>query len=212
MKTAPGVLKSEIFDPKNPSQEAEDYIERVAKRGVSREEAIKRIERWSKGQQEDEIKTRPFLEKYGIKTEDQLFSSSIQWVLNNKDMHTTCIAMRDFDLLEKVIPLSGTKLSHSNSEFLKDYGKVYNNRYCRQACNECNSKCPYNLPVSTIMRYVYYYEKQGHEKFAMGRYAKLNGKDASLCETCDALCANACPHNVNIQANLVNAHSMLTLA
>ena len=63
MKTAPGVIKAEIFDPDNPSKDAEDYIERVAKRGVSRAEAIKRIERWSKGQQEDEIKTKPFLEK-----------------------------------------------------------------------------------------------------------------------------------------------------
>ncbi|MCK5033136.1 MAG: aldo/keto reductase [Calditrichia bacterium] len=211
MKTAPGVLKSEIFDPKNPSQEAEDYIERVAKRGVSREEAIKRIERWSKGQQEDEIKTRPFLEKYGIKTEDQLFSSSIQWVLNNKDMHTTCIAMRDFDLLDKVIPLSGTKLSHSNSEFLKNYGKIFNNQYCRHACSDCFTACPHGIPVSTIMRYAAYYQRQGREKLAMQKYARLGGKDASLCETCDAFCLNSCPHNVNIQANLVNAHSLLTM-
>ncbi|MFC2088852.1 aldo/keto reductase, partial [Calditrichota bacterium] len=211
MKTAPGVIKAEIFDPKNPSKDAEDYIERVAKRGVSREDALKRLERWAKEQQEDEIKTKPFLEKHAIKTEDQLFKSSIQWVLNNKDMQTVCIAMRDYDLCDKVIPLSGTKLSHSNSDFLKDYGKVFNNRYCRQACNECNSKCPYSLPVSTIMRYAYYYEYQGHQKFAMQRYSKLNGKDASLCESCNAECANACPHNVNIQASLVKAHSMLTM-
>ena len=211
MKTAPGVIKAEIFDAANPSKEAEDYIERVAKRGVSREDAIKRLERWSNEERENELKTKPFIDKYGIKTEDQLFTSSIQWVLNNKDMHTACIAMRDFDLLDKVIPLSGTKLSHSNSEFLKDYGKAFNNRYCRQACNECNSGCPYNLPVSTIMRYVYYYEKQGHQKFAMGRYAKLDGKDASLCETCNAVCNNACPHAVDIQANMVKAHSLLTM-
>jgi predicted aldo/keto reductase-like oxidoreductase len=212
MKTAPGVIKAEIFDPENPDQEAEDYISRVAKQGVSREDAIKRIIRWSKRQQESEVKTKPFLEKYGIKTEDQLFTSSIQWVLNNKDMHTTCIAMRDFDLLEKVIPLSGTKLSHSNKEFLKDYGKVFNNRFCRQACNECNSQCPHNLPVSTIMRYVYYYEHQGHQKFAMQRYSKLNGKDANLCENCDANCKDACPHKFDIQASMVRAHSLLTIA
>ena len=173
---------------------------------------MKRLERWSKSQREDEIKTKPFLNKYGIKTEDQLFTSSIKWVLNNKDMHTACIAMRDFDLLEKVISLSGTKLTHSNSEFLKDYGKIFNNHYCRQACNECNSSCPYNLPVSTIMRYVNYFEKQGHEKFAMGRYAKLNGKDGSLCETCDVQCKNSCPYQVDIQASMVKAHSLLTLA
>ncbi len=212
MKTAPGVIMAETFDPDNPSKDAEDYIERVAKRGVSRADAIKRIEHWSKEQQEDEIKTKPFLEKYGIKTEDQLYNSSIQWILNNTDMQTICLAMRDFDMIDKVVPLSGTRLTHSNSKFLKDYGKVFNSRYCRQACNECNSECPYNLPVSTIMRYVYYYEKQGDQKFAMGRYAKLGGNDASLCETCDAQCNNACPHAIDIQASMVKAHSLLTLA
>lgn len=212
MKTAPGVIKAEIFDPENPSKEAEDYIERVAKRGVSREEAIKRIQHWSKQQQEDEVKTKPFLEKYGIKTDEQLYNASIQWILNNKDMQTICLALRDFDIIDRVIPLSGTKLSHSNSKFLKDYGKVFNHRYCRQACNECNSSCPYNLPVSTIMRYVYYYEKLGDQKFAMQRYAGLNGNDAVSCESCNAQCKNACPHAIDIQANMVKAHSLLTIA
>ena len=212
MKTAPGVIKAEVFDPENPSKESEDYIERVAKRGISREDAIKRLIRWSKREKENEEKSKTFIEKYGIKTEDQLYNSSIQWILNNKDMHTICLAMRDFDMIDKVIPLSGTKLSHSNSEFLKDYGKIFNNQHCRHACTDCNSTCPHGIPVSTIMRYATYYQKQGSEKLAMQKYARLSGKDASVCESCDAICANACPHSVNIQANLVNAHSMLTIA
>ena len=212
MKTAPGVLKAEIFDPNNPSKDAEDYIARVSKRGISRGDAFKRLERWSKRDQENEIKTKPFLEKYGIKTEDQLYNSSIQWILNNKDMQTICLAMRDFDMIDKVLPLSGTKLTHSNSEFLKDYGKVFNNQYCRHGCSDCFSACPNGIPVSTIMRYAAYYQRQGREKLAMQKYARLNGKDASICETCDAPCSNTCLHQVNIQANLVNAHSLLTLA
>ena len=212
MKTAPGVIKAEIFDPDNPSKDAEDYIARVAKRGITREDAIKRLIRWSKREKENEKKSKPFIEKYGIKTEDHLYNSSIQWILNNKDMHTICLAMRDFDMIDKVLPLSGTSLTHSNSEFLKDYGKVFNNQHCRHACTGCNSTCPHGIPVSTIMRYATYYQKQGKEKLAMQKYAKLNGKDASVCETCEAVCVNACPYQVNIQANLVNAHSMLTMA
>jgi len=211
MKTAPGVIKAEIFDPENPNKEAEDYIQRVAKRGVSREDAIKRLIRWSDRQIENEEKSKPFVEKYGIKTEDQLVKSSLQWVLNNEDMHSICVSMNDFDMIDKIIPLSGTKLSHSNAEFLKEYGKVFNDQYCRHACTDCNSTCPHGIPVSTIMRYATYYQKQGREKLAMQKYARLSGQDASICETCDAVCANACPHSVNIQANLVNAHSMLTL-
>jgi len=212
MKTAPGVIKAEIFNPENPSKDAEDYIKRVAKRGVSREDALKRLERWSKEEKENEEKSKPFIEKFGIKTEDQLLKSSLQWVLNNEDMQSICVSMNDFDMIDKIIPLSGTKLSHSNAEFLKEYGRLFNNQYCRHACADCNSTCPHGIPVSTIMRYAAYSQRQGREKLAMQKYAGLKGKDASACETCDAVCANACPHRVNIQANLVNAHSMLTLA
>jgi len=212
MKTAPGVIKAEIFDPENPSKDAEDYIERVAKRGISREDAFKRLERWSKTEQENEGKSKPFIEKYGIKTENHLQKASLQWVLNNTDMHSVCVSMNDFDMMDKIIPLSGTKLSHSNAEFLKDYGKVFNNQYCRHGCSDCFTACPNGIPVSTIMRYAAYYQRQGREKLAMQKYARLDGKDASLCETCEAVCINSCPHNVNIQANLVNAHSILTLA
>ena len=127
-------------------------------------------------------------------------------------MHSICVSMNDFDMMDKIIPLSGTKLSHSNAEFLREYGKVFNNQYCRHGCSDCFTACPNGIPVSTIMRYAAYYQRQGREKLAMQKYARLDGKDASLCETCDAVCINSCPHNVNIQANLVNAHSILTLA
>jgi len=212
MKTAPGVIKAEIFDPVNPNQEAEDYIQRVSKRGVSREDAIKRLIRWSDRQIENEEKSKPFTEKYGIKTEDHLQKASLQWVLNNKDMHSICVSMNDFDMMDKIIPLSGTKLSHSNNKFLREYGKVFNNQYCRHGCSDCMSACPNGIPVSTIMRYAAYYQRQGREKLAMQKYGQLNGKDASICETCDAPCSNTCLHQVNIQANLVNAHSLLTMA
>ncbi len=212
MKTAPGAINAPVYDPDNLTEDMEEYIERVSKRGVSREDALVRVKNWCKEQSENEVKSKPFVEKYGIKTEDQLQKASLQWVLNNTDMHSVCVSMNDFEMMDKIIPFSGTKLSHSNAEFLKDYGKVFNNQYCRHACSDCFTACPNEIPVSTIMRYAAYYHRQGREKLAMQKYARLNGKDASICETCDAQCVNACPHAVNIQASMVNAHSMLTLA
>jgi hypothetical protein len=62
------------------------------------------------------------------------------------------------------------------------------------------------------MRYAYYYEGQGLEKLAMQKYAHLEGANASVCEMCNAPCNGSCPHGVNIQANMVQAHARLTLA
>ena len=130
-------------------------------RGSTREQAIQRMQDRVKFQQEDVEKTKPFAEKYGIKTDDQLRLTSIQWVLQNPDMHTTCISFSDFDLVDKVIPLSGTKMSEADLKFLEEYKLVFNNQYCRHGCTVCVDKCPHQLPVSSIMRYAYYYECQG---------------------------------------------------
>jgi len=64
----------------------------------------------------------------------------------------------------------------------------------------------------TIMRYSYYFAMQRREKYAMGKYANLDGKTAEQCMNCHAPCVHACPHGVNIQANMKTAHSLLTLA
>lgn len=212
MKTSPGVISVDPVDPDNLTEDYAEYVERMVKRGISREEAIERMRNWAKEQEKMIEKTRPFAEKYGIKTNEQLRMASLQWVLRNPDMHTVCMGLRDFDDIEKFVPLSGTTLSQAAMNFLKDYQLAFNDRYCRHSCNACVDKCTHKLPVSTIMRYSYYFEMQGREKYAMSLYANLKGRDGSLCLTCDAPCTGACPHGVNIQVNLFGAHALLQIA
>ena len=58
-------------------------------------------------------KSKPFIDKYSLKTKEQLQKASLKWVLENSDMHTVPTAlMNSFDEVDKFIPLSGTKLSH----------------------------------------------------------------------------------------------------
>jgi predicted aldo/keto reductase-like oxidoreductase len=211
MKTAPGVVEIETFDPENPTEEQEKWIQDRIKRGSKREDLVQRLLRWVDEQKENHKKTIPFMEKYGLKTEDQLFKASIQWVLQNPDMHTVCVGFRNLDIVDKVVPLSGTKLSKADAKFLEQYKFVYHNYYCRHSCNKCVNSCSKRLPVSKIMRYAYYFNCQGREKYAMQKYANLNGRDASSCFSCEAPCLTACPYNVNIQANLMQAHSLLKL-
>jgi predicted aldo/keto reductase-like oxidoreductase len=179
---------------------------------VSREQAIEYIQAWLADQEETLEQSKPFREKYGITGADELQRASIQWVLRNPDMHTVCLSLRDFDLIDKLVPLSGTEMTVASARVLEDYRLAYGSHYCRHGCTQCLQACPHRVPVSTIMRYSYYYAAQKRERYAMAKYAALDGPDASQCLSCTAPCRGACPHRNPIQANLVKAHLRLSLA
>jgi predicted aldo/keto reductase-like oxidoreductase len=177
MKSAPGVLHHDAWDPDNMTEEQ-----------------------------------RSFAERHGLRTEDQLRFGSIQWVLQNPDAHTVCISLNDFDNIDRVVALSGSRLSQSEEGFLHRLALSVNSHYCRHGCVECAGACPRDVPVSRIMRYAYYFDVQGREKHAMGRYARLGGSNGSACADCSAPCDRACPHGFPIRTQMGKAHSMLTLA
>ena len=212
MKTMPGYIDLEHFNPDDPQEDFVDYINSVAERGISREEAIERINNWVDRQMADADRIKPFAEKHGITTNEELREKSILWVLKNPDMNTVTVSMNDFEALDRFIPLSGTELTRADTEYLKDWDLACGHRYCRHGCVGCMTDCPEKLAVSTIMRYSYYFAHQGREKHAMKKYARLGGRDASPCLACNAPCAGVCPHGVDIQGNMVRAHMMLKLA
>ncbi len=212
MKTSPGVLAKENYDPAHPTAEQKKYLDRLQKRYDSQDEIDQKMQGWIQEQQEEYQKTKPFLETYGIKTEDELRINSIRWVRQNADMHTICVSFVDFDMIDKIIPFSGQNLNQQKTGFLDKYKELYNNQYCRHGCNDCMPQCPHKLPVSTIMRYASYYEHQGREKEAILKYARLDEKNGSLCIDCDEPCLSACLYKIDIPTQLLTAHKMLTLA
>jgi hypothetical protein len=62
------------------------------------------------------------------------------------------------------------------------------------------------------MRYAYYFETQGQERYAMSAYAALDGPGAAPCTDCTGLCAGACRYGLAIQPMMLQAHNILTLA
>jgi predicted aldo/keto reductase-like oxidoreductase len=151
------------------------------------------------------------MEKQGIKGKAALRLAAVQWVLSNAEMHTVCVGFRDFESIDDTLPLSGTKISRRRAEALDRYRVAGTSLYCRHGCSGCAVTCPHGVPVSTVMRYAYYFTEQGREKLAMAKYARLGDRGAGPCAACAAPCSGACPHGVNIQANLVTAHDLLTL-
>jgi len=211
MKTQPGMLEVPHFDPDNPSEEFAEYINSHVEGGGTREEAIERIQGWIARQADGIEKVKPFVEKYGVTTEDQLTATAIQWVLQNPDMHTVTVSAPDFERIDLALSVSGKPLTAENVAFLNDCEKVLGDQYCRHGCTACVSACAHRLPVNTIMRYAYYAKCQGREKHGMVKYAGLKGRDGSLCRTCSAPCHGACPHGLDVQGQLLRAHSLLTL-
>lgn len=209
MKIAPGAVEIPEFDENKPSAQQQRQIDRMVERGSTREEAVARIKAWLADMQEQRDNAQPFMDQHGLTNIEELRRTALQWVLQNPDMHTTCLSFKDFDTVDAYVPLSGSSLDRAAASRLSDFEVAYSSSYCRHGCTECVEACPEQLPVSTIMRYCYYFATQGREKHAMQKYAALGGRDASLCASCSAPCTGVCPHGVNIQAQLMHAEDLL---
>jgi predicted aldo/keto reductase-like oxidoreductase len=214
MKSATGLLEMPVLDPENPSEQVQGWIDYLMGSGSTREEALERIrnylERMKPEFEKGVAAARPFMEKHGIQTQEELDYASLQWVLRNPDAHTICPSMHNFDDLDRLLPISGTELADSGARLLDEYAAAFAARDCRFGCVDCRDACPERLPVSTIMRYAYYYQKQGRQKHAMRKYARLGARNAGACLDCDAPCATACPRGVAVPARLFEAHGLLT--
>ena len=216
MKANAGKLKVEPFDRNHPSEEYEHWIRALMARDNTRDEAISNIQERLKQTAAEIEKNRPavdaFRAKYGVNTQEDIDNASVEWVLENPDMDTVCVSLPTFDKINQYLRISGAQLSGRSLKMLDDYRLAFGDQYCRHGCSECASKCPLGVPVSTVMRYAYYFENHGRQKHAMKKYALLEGRDGSLCIDCSAPCKDSCPYGVHIQAGLNKADAMLKLA
>jgi predicted aldo/keto reductase-like oxidoreductase len=212
MKTAPGTLRADPVDPDNLTDAQERSVERMTRRGSTRERAIQRLQSMAQRQEQLYDQTRPFVERFGIETEEQLRLGSVHWVIQNPDAHAACVSMPDFATVDKIVALSGSELTPVEEDVLDASASALSDQYCRHGCNACAGSCPEDVPVSTIMRYAYYYEGQGRERYAMERYARLTRANGPACADCSAPCTGACPFGVDVQPQMLQAHALLTLA
>jgi len=211
MKTAPGKLRAEPFDPENLSEVFQQYLDAMLRAGTSRRAALRELEDYSDKQNQFVEKTQIFAERYGIENDEALQLASIQWVLQNPDMHTACISAGNFDFIDEIVALSGTQLTAPAEGLLEESRSALDTQYCRHGCVECMDSCPFSVPVSKIMRYAYYFEAQGQERHAMSEYAALDGSGAAPCKDCAGLCAGACRYGLGIQPKMLQVHDLLTL-
>lgn len=153
-----------------------------------------------------------FIQKHKLDNNEAIRSAAYRFVLDNKDAHCALFNFSNFDQVEGVVGVSGTRLSSEDKKTLSLLSRGCGNLYCRHACGICEAKCPAGVPVNTIMRYNHYFEAQGQEKYALQKYASLPAAKADRCAQCAGMCEQACPYGVPIQGLLLMAHNNLTLA
>lgn len=157
-------------------------------------------------------KAEQFIKKYDLKDPDETREAAIRFVLENPKVNTVCCSLRTYDEMERILRLSGSKLSDWDKQRLEAYKEGCGELYCRHACGVCEPRCPQSVPVNTIMRYYHYFIAQAREREAMLKYADIPGAKADTCRECPGYCEAACPYKVPIQGLLLLAHEQLSLA
>jgi len=130
----------------------------------------------------DKNRTRPFNS-----------SAALKWVLQNPHISSIISGMSSIEEMRKNLEmLKDLKMSEQE---LKDLTLAEMRRelglYCRQ-CRQCESQCPANLDIPTLMRsYMYAY---GYRNAAQARHTldsvEMSGDPCGTCETCRVNCAS----------------------
>jgi aryl-alcohol dehydrogenase-like predicted oxidoreductase len=164
----------------------------------------------------DRLKSRAdraeaFKSRYNLTDFDAIRDAAIKFVLDNPDVCAACPTIQNYSDLEAYVSLSGSRFDLKARNTLAAYKDTFGDLYCRHACSQCESRCPYGVPVNTIMRYTHYFLGQGKEKEAMLEYAALPTNKADVCSRCEGHCEKACPYDIPVQGLLMMAHRTLTL-
>ncbi len=152
-----------------------------------------------------------FIKKHQLTNDEAIRSAAYRFVLDNKDAHCALFHFANFDQIDNLLSISGTRFSSKDKKTLSALSRGCSDLYCRHACGLCESKCPHGVPVNTIMRYNHYFEVQMSEKYAMKKYAALPTANAERCFQCNGMCENSCPYGVPIHGLLLMAHNNLTI-
>ncbi len=195
----------------NPVARYYDLKERIEKLKGEGKKVDQRTLNYFNSMKDSASKTEEFAKKNNLQNRDEIRNAALQFVLDNENVNVLNIAFRNFDDIEKMLSLSGKKLTGNELKKLNNYADSGGNLYCRHACGICESSCPENIPVNTILRYNHYFDTNGSEKYAMEKYAKLTAIKPDACNDCSGHCESACPYNLPVKGLLQLADQNLKL-
>ena len=185
-----------------------DYAEQLAAENKEFPEYYKSTFEDYKKYSED---AKAYLENNGITSYDeQLSDVATRFVLNNHEVHCALIDFKNFNELESHIKYAAELMTAQSFGRVNDFRTLFSKIYCRIGCNTCESECPHQVPINTILRYNYYFSAKGDEKSAMQKYKDLPGGKPDACIGCEGFCEKACPYGVLTRPLLAMAHQNLS--
>jgi len=189
-----------------------ERIEEMKSKQEQDPERLKRMEDYFESLKKTAEQGEWFINKFKLTNPTEIRIASTRFILSNPDVATVLARTTSFEDVEQFLEASGTSLSTAEARKLAAFTRGPGKFYCRHACGICESSCPHQVPINTIMRYNHYFEAQGQEKVALSKYFHLSGKKADVCSNCFGFCEKACPYEVPIQGLLCLAHDRLSFA
>jgi predicted aldo/keto reductase-like oxidoreductase len=187
----------------------EGYVQRLEE---SNQRVDDTLRDWHSRLVDDNRLARELFAKYGYGDGDEeMLEAAIRFAIGNPDAHTVCLPFKSISDVENWGANSGRPLREDQAGLLEYYRQHFGHLNCRTGCRECAAACPHGVQVSTIMRYNYYFRNKGQEKYAMEKYAALDGTRADVCRDCPGYCQDACPYGVLARPVLAMAHEDLSL-
>lgn len=136
--------------------------------------------------------------------------AAFKWALRMDTTDAAVISMTSTDLIDEFLGASGNnEVSQYDFDLLEQYARMTDMTYCRHACNDCAGACPYDVPISDVLRTRMYAVDYQDLEFAKDEYAQLSA-GAAACLNCDGKpCQSACTHGLNIAKMCGPTHIML---
>lgn len=134
--------------------------------------------------------------------------AGIKWVLKNPAIATTVPFMKTLPELEMNVRAMYEPFTPSDEKLLYVMNEKIRPSYCRM-CYECSGKCPNNMPVTDMLRFLAYNDYCGNYHQARMSFMELPKEIRKLkCSDCSG-CTIRCPNGVHVKDRLIRAQELL---
>ena len=127
--------------------------------------------------------------------------AAFRWVLSSPHVDGLVVSMTGTADIDEYVAASGSgPIGAADMRLLARYAARQGPRYCRPACNACETSCPAGVEIAEVLRTRMYDVDYRDPELARADYAAL-GAGARSCLACDGTpCLDACPHGIPIPA------------
>jgi predicted aldo/keto reductase-like oxidoreductase len=146
-------------------------------------------------------------DKYRTRT-TSIFQAMLKWALENQNIASVVTEILTFQQLEEDLGVVGQPLIDKERKMLFAYVAENSQDYCHM-CGICEKSCPQKIKISSILRYLAYFQDYSKPTRAKKAYSRLRPEQTSqVCKNC-ALCERHCPYGVSVRERIREADFLL---